>query len=283
MVRPLFALNLLMSLTALAAAFVDAYPSRDRLAFLALAVPYGVALEQLVILRFARYRYPVDDFLLTVADVPLVIGFGWAAILYAGYRTAERLDVSPARRPFFVGLFALHVDVAIDAVAIRAGFWSWTPPGVWFGVPLGNFLGWFLVAALFTAAWVGLRDRIRRPAVRASVSAVAALAGLIAGLQLWTWGATTTPRRVAVLGGLLALSGVVVATDDLSFRPIPRLVGSVPVLYHGFYLALLFGLGIFRTEPVLVAVSLAMLGVTAALHAGRLPSSLVTRTRSRSD
>ena len=75
---------------------------------------------------------------------------------------AETLGVGSRVRPLFVGLFGLHIDVAIDAVAIRVPFWQWTPPGVWFGVPLGNFVGWFLVASLFPAAWSLLGARLSR-------------------------------------------------------------------------------------------------------------------------
>ena len=156
MVAPVFVANLAMSLSALAACAHHAYPDRDRLAFLGTGVVYGVILEQLVIVAFERYTYNAEDFLLTVVDVPLVIGFGWAAIIYAGVETGRRFDLSPRAVPAFSALFALHIDLAMDAVAIRVAFWEWTPPGVWLGVPLGNFVGWFLVASLFPAAWLAL-------------------------------------------------------------------------------------------------------------------------------
>lgn len=266
MVRTVFLLNLVLSLIALGVAFYDAYPDRTRLTFVAAAVPYGVALEQLVILRFARYHYPVDSYLLTVADVPLVIGFGWAAIVYAGYRTARLYGVADWRLPFFVGLFALHVDVAIDAVAIRAGFWTWTPPGVWFGVPLGNFLGWFLVASLFSAAWVGLDDRLNSPVLRGTGSVVLGLAGLIGVLQVWTWVATTLPRRVVFFGSVVALALVVVARADIEPRALPLSVSAVPLLFHAYYLGLLVALGIVLDVPLLLPISLAMAGLSILLH-----------------
>jgi uncharacterized membrane protein len=266
MSQPVFVANLLMSTAVLAVAFADAYPRREHLAFLAAAVPYGVVLEQLVIWQFHRYDYPVDAYLLTVADVPLVIGFGWAALIYAGYRTARRFDLSAGRLPLFVGLFALHVDVAIDAVAIRAGFWTWTPPGVWFGVPLGNFLGWFLVASLFAAGWSLLRERVANPLLRGAATVVLAVAALIVALQLWSWVATTLVRRVFVLGSLLGGSVLLVGLDRPRFASVPWTITAIPLAFHGFYLVLLVGLGFALDRPLLLLVSGLMLGLTGLLH-----------------
>ena len=45
----------------------------------------------------------------------------------------------------------------------------------------------------------------------------------------------------------------------------PRLL-AVPALYHGYYLALLVGLGMYREQPLLPAVSLEMAGLGVAFH-----------------
>jgi len=266
MVEAVFAANLLMALAALAACAHHAAPDRDRLAFLGAGVVYGVVLEQLVIVAFDAYRYNAGDFLLTVFDVPVVIGFGWAAIIYAGFGVGRAFDLSTRSIPPFVALFALHIDLAIDAVAIRVPFWTWTPPGVWFGVPLGNFTGWFLVAFLFSAAWLALPDRLPRPLLAPAVL-VSAVLGLVALLELWTTFVTTTPLKALVLGSaLLACLGVVFA-DGVDPAPVDPRLTAVPALYHGFYLGLLFWFEMYAATPGILPVSLAMIGVSVLLHA----------------
>jgi uncharacterized membrane protein len=270
MVEAVFAANLGMALAALLACAHHAAPDRDRLAFLGAGVVYGVILEQLVILAFDAYRYNADDFLLTVFDVPLVIGFGWAAIIYAGFETARAFDLPERAIPPFVALFALHIDLAIDAAAIRVPFWTWTPPGVWFGVPLGNFTGWFLVALLFSAAWLALSDRLASRIGRAVATIAVAVAGLIVLLELWEAVATTTPRKVAVLGTALLLALGAVLRAGVDRAPIDPRLAAVPALYHGFYLGLVLYFGMYESQPLLPVVSLAMIGVGTLLHAGIL-------------
>jgi len=263
---PVFVVNAAMSLLALGACAWHAIPDRGRLAFLATGVVYGVILEQLVIIAFEAYHYNAADFLLTLGEVPLVIGFGWAAIIYAGFEIARGFDLSARATPPFVALFALHIDLAIDAVAIRVPFWTWTPPGVWFGVPLGNFTGWFLVAFLFSAAWLALPDRLPRPLLAPAVL-VSAVLGLVALLELWTTFVTTTPLKALVLGSaLLACLGVVFA-DGVDPAPVDPRLTAVPALYHGFYLGLLFWFEMYAATPGILPVSLAMIGVSVLLHA----------------
>jgi len=266
MVPPVFLANAILGVLGLGIAAWHAWGDGERLALLGTATVYGVVLEQLVILRFERYVYSLSEFLLTLGDVPLVIGFGWGAIIYSGFVLGGTFGLSDRARPAFVGLYALHVDLAIDAVAIRVPFWSWLPPGVWFGVPLGNFTGWFLVASLFTAAWLWLRDRIAPRAVTGLAAIVLALVGLVVLLEAWEAVATTLPRKVVVLGGLLVAAAVVVARDGFDrASPDPR-VAAVPLLYHGFYLGYLLALGMYRETPALLALSGAMIAVSLLLH-----------------
>ncbi|MFB6218925.1 MAG: carotenoid biosynthesis protein [Halobacteriaceae archaeon] len=267
MVRAVFVTNLVLSLLGVGLCLAHAVPDRERVALLGTGVVYGVILEQLVILHFDAYRYPVEEYILTVADVPVVIGLGWAAILYSGLHAGRRLGVPARALPPFVGLFALHIDLAIDAVAIRVPFWTWASPGAWFGVPLGNFMGWFLVGTLFPAAWLGLRRL--GPLARGPVAVVAAVAGIVAGLELWSALTPTVAHKAAVLGAVAAVAAAVVLRERAGRPRAPdRLPAAIPLLYHGYYLSLVLALGMYREQPLLLAVSVAMLAVGVALHRG---------------
>lgn len=271
------------ALALVAAGLCGVHATRTRdLPFFATAVVYGLVLEKLVVLGFEDYAYPASRFV-DVAGIPLAIGLGWSVVLYAGYETARRWEISPPTRAAFVALFVLHVDLALDAVAIRVrpvGFWTWTPPGAYFGVPLGNFFGWFAVGFLFVAvydvalaraadgAWNEGVDALGTRFVAAAVTLVAASALIYAAMWVWNVGtAESTLRKLLVLGGCVVVAAVAVA------RSTPRLgrPATLPSLAvfgtHLYFLAALLWLGVHRREPVLLGVSVAMLAVAAALHA----------------
>ena len=63
-------------------------------------------------------------------------------------------------------LLFMLIDVVIDPVALRGDRWflgqiyGYPDPGVYFGVPLANFAGWFVVGLI---AMTGYRSLDRRP------------------------------------------------------------------------------------------------------------------------
>ncbi|MEF8830083.1 MAG: hypothetical protein V5A23_00915, partial [Halobacteriales archaeon] len=93
-----------------------------------------------------------------------------------------------------------------------------------------------------------------------------AVLALVALLEAWELVATTLPRRAAILGGLLAAAAVLVVSDRPRPTPLPHAVGSIPLLYHGFYVAVLVGFGFAAEQPALLVVSAAMIAVSVLLH-----------------
>jgi putative membrane protein len=102
----------------------------------------------------------------------LVASYGLAWFLLAGSRPVGAPPVGPARqvvgshpRPGRVRHLALStclfvlIDAVIDPVALRGDRWflgqiyGYPEPGVYFGVPLANFLGWGVVGITATALY----------------------------------------------------------------------------------------------------------------------------------
>ena len=53
------------------------------------------------------------------------------------------------RVPMATGIIAVALDLFIDPMAVVAGYWVWLVPGeVYFGIPLLNFVGWFVLMFL---------------------------------------------------------------------------------------------------------------------------------------
>lgn len=86
--------------------------------------------------------------------VPASVSFAYTPILLGAMAVASRFSGrSLARYALFSSLVNVSIDMVIDPAAVSAGFWGWTQPGIYYGVPLINFLGWivtgFVYAALF--------------------------------------------------------------------------------------------------------------------------------------
>lgn len=95
----------------------------------------------------------------------LVASYGLAWFLLAGGRARGKLGLGCWPRPgrlrhlILASLLFVLIDVVIDPVALRGDRWflgqiyGYPEPGLYFGVPLANFLGWGAVGMTATAVY----------------------------------------------------------------------------------------------------------------------------------
>ena len=48
------------------------------------------------------------------------------------------------------GLIVVAIDLFMDPLQLEAGNWTWLGGGTYYGVPIGNFVGWFAVTIIST-------------------------------------------------------------------------------------------------------------------------------------
>ncbi|MGC9516396.1 MAG: carotenoid biosynthesis protein [Methanomicrobiales archaeon] len=105
---------------------------------------------------FGFYRYSPSLGLLTV---PLIIIFAYFAIGYLSWVLSHILTGHYTKKlegkqifivPFIAAFIMVMWDLTVDPISSTLqGLWVWTYPGAYFGVPISNFFGWFLVVYLF--------------------------------------------------------------------------------------------------------------------------------------
>jgi len=239
---------------------------------LAAGVIFGLLLEWGTIQRFQLYTY--GHFLIMLGEVPLPIGAAWGVIIYSARLFSDTTSLPEWARPVLDGLLALNIDLSMDAIAIRLGFWHW---GIginqqYFGVPYGNFWAWFWVVFFFSAGlrlltrWHYFLSSIASP-VGAMVIGAAGLVGMDYLLAVNGSYQVYLITIVVVLGAALLL--ILILRPKLHLRPGSALTCWVPGAFHIYFLAAGLISGIFLRLPVLLAVSLGMMAASAVLHRKR--------------
>ncbi len=91
--------------------------------------------------------------------VPLIIPLAWAMMLFPAWAVVQailephRLRLGRFHSPAFAALSGLAFtawDLYLDPQMVGRGLWTWNQPGGYFGIPLVNFAGWWLVSTLLT-------------------------------------------------------------------------------------------------------------------------------------
>lgn len=140
---------------------------------------------------FYRYENLQNEWLL--AGVPVWDSLSYVFLTYAGLCMA--LWFSPSNKvklALLTGLFTTFLDVIIDPVAHQGSKWFlgdiyyYPHPGIYFNVPVSNFLGWFLVTS--TIAFASLYGR--KPEELASPSAIRLGAAFYFAIALFNVGIT---------------------------------------------------------------------------------------------
>jgi carotenoid biosynthesis protein len=142
-----------------------------------------------------NYEYPGQSRLWVFS----YIFFGWIGVCGTCMLLAEGILARPSEDllsqprllwqvPVAAGIIAVCLDLFIDPVAVVAGYWVWLVPGeVYFGIPLLNFVGWFVLMFLAPLAWILIA---RKPAwgywrkVGTAIGALVPLCVAATGLSL---------------------------------------------------------------------------------------------------
>ncbi len=105
---------------------------------------------------FGFYHYSPSLGFLTV---PLIIIFAYFSIGYLSWMLSHVLTGQYSRKlegkqifivPFIAAFIMVMWDLSVDPISSTLqGLWVWTYPGAYFGVPISNFFGWFLVVYIF--------------------------------------------------------------------------------------------------------------------------------------
>ncbi len=247
--------------------------SRARVLELLTAVIFGLLLEEGDILIFKTYRYDAHWFLLD--QVPVAIALCWALIVFSAMNLTDALGIDERVAPLADALWAILLDISLDAVAIRLGMWRWTIGlnAGWFGVPWSNFYSWLGVVASFSLFTRWARRRGARQMLWQSFSPLVSYAGLLLTILPYSVLANQYFRRAGLewllfiipLVAIVVITCIAIMRENPARESLDRFFIVVRYLIHAFFLWVLLGAGIAVQLPILLYVSVAMIAVETTI------------------
>lgn len=241
----------------------------SRLLEFVIIIEYGLLLEELDQRIFKTYHYG-PNFLFTIGHVPVCIAWLWAVILASSMAISDALGLPEKIRPFADALFAVWIDLSVDAIAIRMGYWSWVIPlnEGWFGVPAGNLYAWMWVAFFYSACARIVRRLVKKDQKWQWVYLglpVFSYLGLFVAMNSLGFigkglGLTTQRHRLYIFWTQFAIFSGIVSAGWERRQTTGEFVAPVwwwsRFSIHLYFLFAFFFFGIFRSIPILGAVSL---------------------------
>jgi putative membrane protein len=222
------------------------YRWRGIIVFAAICLVVSNAFENLSIFSgfpFGHYHYS-DALGVKLFQVPLLIGLAYLGMGYLSWTLARLIlggRQAGANRLVAVPIVASFVmvswDLTLDPAASTIGrSWIWRDGGAYFGVPVSNFLGWYLTVFVFFQLFaLYLFQRPPRPAQGQATASF--------WWAAWTMFAASIVRPV--LTALLHPPGPATVTDPAG------VTWNVAALYGTCALAAIFAMGAFAVLALL--------------------------------
>lgn len=232
-------------------------------------VIFGAVLELGTIRQLEAYQY--GRFVIMLLDVPLCIGVAWGCIIYSTMEFSDASSLPYWMRPFLDGLLALNIDLALDAIAIRLGFWNWGQ-GLnfqYFGVPYANFWAWFWVVFSFSLGYRLLAHREDWVVtwIAPWMALMIGLGGVFGTNIIIAFEVPFEDHRVFIaITLLLALLLVLSMRPRFDQTSAPSLVFWIPFLSHLYLLIAGLTSGVIFQPPFLLWIGLFMSAIAFFLH-----------------
>jgi hypothetical protein len=134
----------------------------DALAFVIVSGLFTAWMDYISAFVVQNYEYPGQS----PQWVFTFIMFGWIGMCGSCLFVAEGILSKPGHDmltqrqlwwqvPLLTGIIAVTLDLFVDPVAVRAGYWVWFVQGnVYYEIPLLNYVGWLVLMTLAPLGWI---------------------------------------------------------------------------------------------------------------------------------
>lgn len=100
---------------------------------------------------FGRYEYS-QVLAPNILGTPLAMICAWFILIGYVNQLLRFSTLTFLPQSLLVGAFMTVIDLMLDPVAANAfKFWNWSDSGAYYGIPLRNFVGWFVVSFIISS------------------------------------------------------------------------------------------------------------------------------------
>lgn len=163
-IYPLLSISVVLQASAVFSILATAWGSKRTLAIAAAVVTFTLSAEILgssTGFPFGSYAY-TDRLQPQIGHVPVIIPLAWFMMAPSAWAVAYKFRKTPVLFVLLSALALVAWDLLLDPQMVNWDLWQWDNPSGYFGIPLSNYAGWFLVATLLTVL-IRPRDLPLRP------------------------------------------------------------------------------------------------------------------------
>ncbi|ELY40241.1 bisanhydrobacterioruberin hydratase [Natronorubrum tibetense] len=97
---------------------------------------------------YGAFEYTIQLGPMLLGEVPLALPLFFIPLVLNAYLLTllvlEDWSANPFVRVPAAIAAVVAIDLVLDPAAVAIGFWAFVPPGVYYGVPVSNYVGWLL-------------------------------------------------------------------------------------------------------------------------------------------
>jgi bisanhydrobacterioruberin hydratase len=80
--------------------------------------------------------------------LPITVGLSWAPLLLGSIAITYTITKNKIYRFFLPAIILVAFDMILDPASIAIGMWKYSDAGLYYGVPVQNFIGWVISGSI---------------------------------------------------------------------------------------------------------------------------------------
>ena len=131
--------------------------------------------------------------------VPIILPFAYVPLVLGAYYVAQKLTGNRGMIITITAMILVAFDLVLDPGAAALEYWVWENPGLYYGIPLTNYLGWVLSSIVAAMICHKHNDAIRSANPKMILSSIFLL------ITFWTFVAIALGMIIPIIIGMMIM------------------------------------------------------------------------------